>query len=283
MKKIFISVPIKLLVLVIGALILLSAIFSYQSLSRLNQEFTQYQSDTLRKGHAQFTVQNNVLRQQRRIWLESFSDIVRLKEQQNFDMLAQEFYAQFDTLQMNQNVENVWLVSDNNEQLYLSNPIPKFVQASIENVLELQQPEHSLFCQVQCVQLITVPVLNGKGDMAVVAMTVSLVDMIFDINQALENELAMVSFSYVDNILSATSSAVTLKLADAKFISSTNTLLVSELFVASQKSFNSETIKTQGIEASVDDNSYLINLIPIANVNERYGEFKWSVQQLIIY
>jgi diguanylate cyclase (GGDEF)-like protein len=270
MKKIFISVPVKLLVLVVGALILLSAIFSYQSLSRLNQEFTQYQSDTLRKGHAQFTVQNNVLRQQRRIWLESFSDIVRLKEQQNFDVLAQEFSAQFDTLQMNQNVENVWLISDNNEQLYLSNPIPRFVQVSIENVLELQQPEHSLFCQAQCVQLITVPVLNGKGDMAVVAMTVSLVDMIFDINQALENELAMVSFSQVDNPISTTNSVMTLKLADAQFISSTNTLLVSELFVASQKTFNNETIKTQGIEASVNDNSYLINLIPIANVNERY-------------
>ena len=158
MKKRFISVPVKLLVLVVGALLLLSAIFSYLSLSRLNQEFTQYQSDTLRKGNAQFTVQNNVLRKPLRVWLESFADIVRLKEQQNFDVLAQEFYAQFDTLQMNQNVENVWLVSGDNEKLYLSNPIPEFVQASIESVLQHQQPEHSLYCQAQCVQLITVPV-----------------------------------------------------------------------------------------------------------------------------
>jgi hypothetical protein len=79
MKKRFISVPVKLLVLVVGALLLLSAIFSYLSLSRLNQEFTQYQSDTLRKGNAQFTVQNNVLRKPLRVWLESFADIVRLK------------------------------------------------------------------------------------------------------------------------------------------------------------------------------------------------------------
>ena len=270
MKKRFISVPVKLLVLVVGALLLLSAIFSYLSLSRLNQEFTQYQSDTLRKGNAQFTVQNNVLRKPLRVWLESFADIVRLKEQQNFDVLAQEFSAQFDTLQMNQNVENVWLVSADNEELYLSNPIPAFVQASIENVLKLQQPEHSLYCQAQCVQLITVPVLNGKGDMAIVAMTVSLVDMIVSINRALENEVAMVSFSHLGDPLSTNKNKGAIKLSDAKFISSTNTQLVSELFLTSQDIVSSETIKTQGIKVSVNDNSYLINLIPIANINERF-------------
>ena len=269
MKKRFISVPVKLLVLVVGALLLLSAIFSYLSLSRLNQEFTQYQSDTLRKGNAQFSVQNDVLRKPLRVWLESFADIVRLKEQQSFEVLAQEFSAQFDTLQMNQNVENVWLVSGDNEKLYLSNPIPEFVQASIESVIKLQQPEHSLYCQAQCVQLITVPVLNGKGDMAVVAMTVSLVDMIVSINRALENDVAMLSFS-INNSLSNIDSKGNIQLSDAQFISSTNTQLVSELFLSSQDFFNIETMKTQGIKVSVNDYSYLINLIPMANNNGRF-------------
>jgi len=62
MKKRFVSVPVKLLVLVVGALLLLSVIFSYLSLSRLDQEFKQYQSDTLGKGLAQFSVQNNISR-----------------------------------------------------------------------------------------------------------------------------------------------------------------------------------------------------------------------------
>ncbi|MBA6350579.1 MULTISPECIES: bifunctional diguanylate cyclase/phosphodiesterase [unclassified Colwellia] len=270
MRKRFVSVPVKLLVLVMGALLLLTAIFSYLSLSRLNQEFTQYQSDTLRKGQAQFSVQNNVLRQKILTWLESFSDIVRLKEQADFDVLAQEFAAQFDTLQMNQNVENVWLVSASNEELYLSNAIPKFVQLSIENVLRHQQPEHTLYCEGQCVQLITIPVLNGKGDMAVVAMTVSLVDMIFYINQALDNELAVVSFSRVDKLVSITGNEEAIILADAKFISSTNTQLVSELFMSNQEIINSEMINFQGIKATANDSSYLINLIPIANTRDDF-------------
>jgi diguanylate cyclase (GGDEF)-like protein len=257
MKKRFVSVPVKLLVLVVGALLLLSAIFSYLSLSRLNQEITQYQSQTLRKGNAQFTIQNNVLRQKQRQWLESFADIVRLKEHENFDILTQELTAQFDTLQMNQNVENVWLVSAENEKLFLSSDIPLIVQASIDRVLKQQEPDQFLYCQAQCLQLITVPMLNKKGEMAVVAMAISLVDIIYYINQTLESELAVVSFSHAE------------KLSDAKFISSSNTQLVSKLFTASTISINSEKIKERGVEVSIDGNSYLINLIPIAINNGR--------------
>jgi diguanylate cyclase (GGDEF)-like protein len=45
---------------------------------------------------------------------------------------------------------------------------------------------------------------------------------------------------------------------------------VSELFLSSQEIVSSETIKTQGVKVSVNDNSYLINLIPIANNNGRF-------------
>jgi len=258
MKKRFISVPVKLLLLVVGALLLLSAIFSYLSLSRLNQEFTEYRSDTVRKGYAQFKVQNNVLRDPLKVWLESFSDIVGLKEQDNFQVLAQGFAAQFDALQMNQNVKDVWLISAKNEELYLSNPIPKFVQLSIVSVFENQQPEYSLYCHKHCEQLITVPVLNGKGHMAVVAMTVSLLDMIFDITKALENEFAIVSFTQAE------------KFSEPTFIPSSNTQLVSKLLAVSRININSEKIKAQSVEVSLDDNSYLINLIPLAAANGRF-------------
>jgi len=268
MKKRFVSVPVKLLVLVVGALLLLTAIFSYLSLSRLNQEFTQYQSDTLRKGNAQFSVQNNVKRQHLRVWLESFSDMVRLKEQQTFDVLVQAFSAQFDALQMNQNVENVWIVSAENKKLYLSNPIPSYVEKSIQRVQQQQQPEHQLYCREQCFQLITVPVLNGKGDMAIIAMSVSLVDMIYSINQALENELAIISFPSSSNSASQKSKA-NLVLAEASFISSSDTRLVSQLFTGNQKIVQLQTLKKQGIEVDIDENSYLINLIPIANTTEQ--------------
>jgi diguanylate cyclase (GGDEF)-like protein len=269
MKKRFISVPVKLMLLVVGALLLLSAIFSYLSLSRLNQEFTEYRSETLQKGHEQFKIQNNVLRDPLKVWLESFSDIVGLKEHENFGVLAQGFSSQFDALQMNQNVINVWLISAENEGLYLSNPIPKFVQSSIESVLAQQAPEYSLYCEIQCEQLITVPVFNGKSEMAVVAMTVSLVGMIYSINQMLDNESAIVSFSHINSPLSTSNINKAINLSNATIISSTNSMLVSDVFATSQEKIDTAVIKAQGIDAFLDENRYLINLIPLANTNER--------------
>jgi len=268
MKKRFVSVPVKLLLLVVGALLLLSTVFSFLSITQLNQEFTQYQSDILRKGNAQFFVQNEVLREQRRNWLESFSDIVRLKEQKSFDVLVQEFSAQFDTLQMNQNVESVWIVSAENKSLYLSNPIPEFVRKSIQQVKDLQQPVFQLYCNEQCFQLIAVPVLNGKGDMAIVAMAVSLVDMIYSINQALENEIAILSFP-LSKKQSDSSRKASLTLADANILSSSDTQLVSQFFQSNPNVVPINSLKTQGIEVGVNDSSYLINLIPLANTNEK--------------
>jgi len=268
MKKRFISVPVKLLIIVVSALLLLSAVFSYLSLSQLSQEFSQYKSDTLRKGNAQFSLQIEVLREQRRNWLESFSDIVRLKEQKNFDVLVQEFSAQFDTLQMNQNVENVWIVSAENQNLYLSSPMPKYVEESIQRVQQRQQPVYQLYCNVQCFQLIAVPVLNGKGDMAIVAMSVSLVDMIYAINQTLENESAIISFpSSEKQVLSEIKANLVLN--EANFLSSSDTQQISSLFDSNSKVVELSTLKNQGIEVESDESSYLINLIPLASTTEQ--------------
>ena len=64
MNKRFIGVPAKLLMLVIGALMLLSAGFSIVSLSRLNQEFKQYHEDTLQQGQAQFQLHSGIIIEQ---------------------------------------------------------------------------------------------------------------------------------------------------------------------------------------------------------------------------
>jgi len=111
-------------------------------------------------------------------------------------------------------------------------------------------------------------VLNNKGDMAIIAMSVSLVDMIDSIMQALENELAIVSFPS-SNKRASQNSKSSLVLADANFISSSDMPLVSQLFIGNQKMVQLDTLKKQGIEVGLDESSYLINLIPIANTTEQ--------------
>ncbi|MGB2741427.1 MAG: EAL domain-containing protein [Cognaticolwellia sp.] len=257
MKSKFVSVSAKLFMLVVSALLLLSLSISMLSVARLDQEFTQYQSTKLRQGNAQFYMQSRIVREQVRIWLESFTDLIQLKKQTNFKLAANALEQQFDALQINHNVEALWLVSSDLQPIYQSEPLSKQVVESMSRVSESFAPDDYLNCEQQCQQLVSIPILNAQGEMAVVTMAVSFVDVIYAINQALENQVAIVAFDK--------SQAVTL--AQAKIITSSATLLMEALFAQAkdEKVALLSNVKADGLQVEYDSKSYLINLLPLAS------------------
>ncbi|WP_426359664.1 putative bifunctional diguanylate cyclase/phosphodiesterase [Pseudocolwellia sp. HL-MZ19] len=259
MTQVFISVPTKLLLLVIGALLLLSAGFSVVSLSRLNAEFKSYQAETLVQGQEQFKFHEKTLKDQLRVWIESFSDVIHLQEKNDFIDLTNELSKQFDALQLHHNVEKMWLIDSKKNVLYSSSPTPNYVVDSVNKTLDMQEPQHLLYCQVYCEQLLTVPLLNKQGDMIVVALSVSLVDMIYAINQSIKSQIAIVSYPNTTNT----------KLHDAKFLSSSNIDLMQALFIQENTSISVEEVRKLGIQVDHNLESYLINLMPLASNNQR--------------
>jgi len=259
MKQVFIRVPTKLLLLVIGALLLLSAGFSTVSLSRLNAEFKTYQAETLVHGQEQFKLHETTLREKLRVWLESFSDLVRLQEKDNFIELTEQLSHQFDALQLHHNVENMWLIDSKKNVLYSSSTTPNYVLNSVNKTLDIQEPQHLLRCQVYCEQLLTVPLLNKNGEMVVVALAVSLVDMIYAINQSIKSQVAIVSYPKNADV----------KLSEAHFLSASDMDLMKALFTQPDNPDNVEKIKQLGSQIDIDSNSYLVNLMPLATTNQR--------------
>lgn len=258
MKQVFIRVPTKLLLLVIGALLLLSTGFSTVSLSRLNAEFKTYQAETLIQGQEQFKFHEDSLRERLRVWIESFSDVVHLQEKNDFVDLTEQLAQQFDALQLHHNVEKMWLIDSKKNVLYSSSVTPNYVLESVNKTLDIQEPQHLLYCQIYCEQLLTVPLLNKNGDMVVVALAVSLVDMIYAINQSIKSEIAIVSYPKNNNT----------KLHEATFLSSSDVDLMKSLFI--QKNNTSvEKIKKMGVQVDINSHSYLINLMPLATKNQR--------------
>jgi diguanylate cyclase (GGDEF)-like protein len=255
MKTRLVSVSVKLFVLVVSALLLLSLSISILSVSRLDQEFSQYQSNKLRQGNAQFETQSKLVREQVRSWLESFTDLIQLKDQLNFERAAEALEQQFDALQINHNVEGIWLMSDDLNPIYQSSPLTEQVIASAKNVKEIYAPVHLLSCVQQCQQLVSIPILNAQGEMAIVTMAISLVDVIYAINQALENQVAIVAFDK--------SQAVTL--AQADIITSSATHLMYALFRLNEPSDLLSTVKKSGLQVDYQKNSYLINMLPLAS------------------
>lgn len=259
MSRVFISVPTKLLGLVVGALLLLSTGFSLMSLSRLNQEFEHYQDENLRQGKAQFDIQSRIVRDQLRVWLESFSDLVHLRDSNNFYGLASALSEQYDALQLNHNVLNLWLVDQSTKVLLASNPMPSYVADNVTETLKAQAPRYQLYCQQICEQLVTVPVLNKNGDMAIVAITVSLVDMMYSINQAVNADIAVISY---ENNAQA-------KFSQAVFVSTSNSQLAKRLFVDQANETLVNEVANNGLQLDSEQQNYLINLMPLSKTDAR--------------
>lgn len=260
MKKVFVSVPNKLLLLVVSALLLLSAGISTMSLSRLTEEYKQYQLNTLAQGKAQFELHNRIVRQKLGLWLESFADVVNIKQQSGFSKLVQELPEQFDALQFNHNVENIWLVDDKGETLYSSSPLNDVITDSIDTVVQQQMPYYVLSCGQVCEQIITVPLLDGQGNLAIIALSVSLVDVIDGINAALNSDIALVSFANNDEA----------RIYQGHFLSASNPTLAHQLFTDEQSNIKISEIREKGLQKDVAQGSFLINLMSLAETKERH-------------
>ncbi|MEY8214702.1 MAG: hypothetical protein RPR97_09500, partial [Colwellia sp.] len=249
MKKKFISVPIKLLIMIVSTLLILAIGFSTLSLSRMQDDYKKFQQATLDHGQAQFTLHSDILRSKLNVWLESFAEITKFSQQRDFTVFAQQLSDQFDGLQLNLNVENIWLVDKKKESLFSTSLAPIVVQESVNQVLKFQQPHHQIYCPQQCVLLFSLPLLNNQGDVVVVTMTASLVDMLYAIKTSLNSDVAVVSLDS--------------KSRKGKVISASNMPLVQSL-MAVNKQKDITIVLRQGIQIDLIKKNYLVNLLPLA-------------------
>jgi len=257
MKRRFISVPVKLLIIIVTTLLLLGIGFSMLSLSRLQEDYKQFQQQTLDKGRAQFTLHSDILRSKLNVWLESFAEITQFSQQNDFTVFAQQLSNQFDGLQLNLNVENVWLVNKKKEVLFSTSPTPIVVQENVEQVLKLQHPLHQIYCPNQCQLIFSLPLLNNQGEVVVVTMSASLVDMLYGIKTSLNSEVAILSL----NLQSKDSRR------GSEIISASNMPLMESLLAVNPES-DLNIILQQGIQLDLADKNYLINLLSLTQNDE---------------
>ncbi|MEW6990440.1 putative bifunctional diguanylate cyclase/phosphodiesterase [Colwelliaceae bacterium 6441] len=263
MRKIFVSVPVKLLILVISALLLLSAGISVMSISRLNNEFKHFQVEKVNQSKSQLDLHTAIAREKLSLWIESFTDVVQLNEKSNVITLATALSRQIDALQLNHNVEHVWLLDKNKQALFVTDTVTHYVTAAAEEVFKKQEPFYQLYCELSCEQLIAVPLLDKQGDLVVIIMTMSLVDVIYSINQALNSEVSVVSFDKSPAIL----------VADFTLLSASNADLMKQLMEHIDSEAIVDDVKGVGLQIDIDDSSivasYLMNLMALSETPEK--------------
>ncbi len=84
------------MLLIFSTLLLLAIGFSALSLSRLQDEYKQFHQETLAQAQAQFALHSDILRSKLNVWLESFAEITKFSQQDNFAVFADQLANQFD-------------------------------------------------------------------------------------------------------------------------------------------------------------------------------------------
>jgi len=259
-NKTFFSVPTKLLTLIVATLLSISIGFSFMSLLMLKDEVQSFRRDSLTQGQWQLNLQNEVLRSKLVSWLESFVDINQINEQDNFDALINGLNQQFDRLQLNLNVKNVWLINQRLQPIFATAAMPGAVIKNVTEALIKQSSKDALYCLESCQQLVSVPVMNKKGEIAIIAISASIVDSLYGINRALNSDIAIVSFD----------DAIGTKLKSVTIISASHPRLLKDIFNASSTSMSVDEVKKNGLQIDFVSSHYLLNLIPLANNQRQY-------------
>lgn len=262
MNKKFVGVPTKLLILIVSTLLFLSVGFSSLSYWRLQQDYRDFQQNNTVQGQLQVNLHNNILRTKLTVWLESFTDLIQLSEHDDFSKLTKQLEKQYDALQLHLNVEDIWLVDDKQNILFSTNDFPQAVRDNITQVFRLQEPEHRIYCPQSCQLLLSLPLLNKQGDMVVVTMSTSLVDMLFALKTTLDRDVAVIRIANQANN--------EINTANAKVISASNMTLTESLLTLDKAGSTLNTILEQGLKLEVDNNSYLLNLLELAT-QEKQG------------
>ena len=249
----FVGVPTKLLVLIVSTLLLLAVGFSSLSYWRLQTDYQEFQQNNIVQGQVQVNLHNSILRTKITVWLESFTDLIQLSQQDDFSNLAMQLEKQYDALQLHLNVEDIWLVDEKQNILFATNDFPAVVQDNIAQVFRLQEPEHRIYCPQSCQLLLSLPLLNKQGDMVVVSMSTSLVDMLFALKTTLDRDVAVIRISAEDKNDS--------KPPSIKVLSASNMELTESLVAMDKPDSTLNQVLKQGLHLDLEDNSYLINLL----------------------
>lgn len=255
----FVGVPTKLLVLIVSTLLLLAVGFSSLSYWRLQADYKEFQQNNIVQGQVQVNLHNSILRTKITVWLESFTDLIQLSQQDDFSNLALQLEKQYDALQLHLNVEDIWLVDEKQNILFATNDFPAVVQDNIAQVFRLQEPEHRIYCPQSCQLLLSLPLLNKQGDMVVVTMSTSLVDMLFALKTTLDRDVAVISMPAKGEIDSSS----------AKVISASNMRLTESLLAMDIPNSTLNQVLEQGLHLDLGKNSYLINLLTLSEQAEQ--------------
>ena len=248
MRPFVFSLPWKILLATISALLCMTVLQTSLGLMRMSEEFDRQQQVKRESARQQYLQQNSIIEQQLRVWLESFSDLVQLSQQPDFSAFVQRLAEQSANMQLHLNIEQIWLHDSSMQLLFSSGQqTPYFSSSLVQKVLKQQSPLTTNLCVQSCVKQLSLPVLNSSGEVAVMTVTTTLVDILSALHQSLNSDVALIRVNR--NAAGQ---------RDRQLISSSNPELVKAL-LQKVSDLEADLALSKGLELQYNDQQYLIS------------------------
>ena len=232
---------------------------SWLWISKTNQDFLLEQEEIRQQNQQQYLLLNELFRARLESWVEMF---VQLQSEKNrpFESLVETLEGQIDFLRLNWQVEDLWLTNSQHQRVFSTKePVPQRVQ-SLQKLVKLEQRSLEVVdCQETCVQLLSIPILTPEGDLAVISMSISLLETLAFLNQSTKATLAQVYLSEPPQLAKAASLTI------RGPVSETNRIFIRSIIDKIPPSLPISTLLSEGLHIEIEDKDFLINAITMTD------------------
>lgn len=250
----YLSLSWKILLLMLGMLLLLLVWFTGLSLLHMNDQFARQQAQRKAQAQQYFDVYNQSSTQQLLTWLQTQAELQQLHLADDFSQFAASLPQQFEPLQQNFAVRQLYLWGQQHQLLYSSGDASLAVYSDIVSAtLAQQQPQTETLCGQICEKQLTLPLLNRRGEVVVLQANADMAGLLFSLHQAMGVDVALVQV----NAGSSDQQQLRLMLASDRD-------LLRQLYQVLPAQFDLAAARQQGLILQLQQHSYFVHFITLA-------------------
>ena len=255
----YLSLSWKILLLLLSMLLVLLVWFTGLTLLHIDEQFSRQQAARKLQGEQFFNVYNTSSEQQLLTWLQTQAEMQQLHQADNFAHYVTSLAQQFDALQLNFAVRKLSLWDAQQTALYSSDSdLAVAAPDSVSLTLTELSPQSTIHCERHCEKHLTLPLLDGQGNVAVLFISTELNEVLFSLHRALNVDVALLKVS-----LAAANSP------NYQLLQASDRPLLQQLYQVLPADFNLAAAQRDGIILTAGQQSYFLHFIAL---EEQQGE-----------
>ncbi|WP_333609049.1 putative bifunctional diguanylate cyclase/phosphodiesterase [Arsukibacterium sp.] len=244
----FISLPTKILMLTLVLMLVLLTLLTSMSLQRLNDNFALQQQLKQQQVQQHFIQYQQLLQHQQQVWVEAFAEVSGLSRQQSFRPFLQELEHRYDAISIHLNVENLWFfAADAPAQAFQPQVFVEELLPMVQKTFEQQRPHYQLYCAQSCSSVLSMPLANANGELAVLVISRTLADVVVALGQSMQGDVAIVELTGSEGV---------------EMLSSTGNPAL-ELLMARATELSRALYQDEGFSFAAEQRQYFVHVLPL--------------------